>query len=84
MESRAVKIWDMFVQVCLPVFTVLGFLLISLKQPGYGVAVSFFSQIFWLYSGYKAWKTAGQLGIFVNTLICTLVFGYGVINYWFL
>lgn len=71
-------------QVCLPAFTVLGFFLISAKQPGYGVAVSLFAQIFWLYSSYKAWKNAGQLGMFVNTLVLTVVFAYGVINYWFL
>ncbi len=74
----------MVVQVCLPLFTVLGFALVSFKMPAYGVAVSLFAQIFWLYSSYKSWKTAGQLGIFINTIILTMVFAYGVVNYWFL
>ena len=84
MESKGMRVWNATVQVCVPGLTALGFLLISMKQPGYGVIVSLFSQIFWLYSSYKAWKTAGQVGIFVNTVISTLIFAYGVINYWFL
>lgn len=84
MESRGERIWNGIVQVCLPLTTMLGFILISAKQPGYGVAVSLFSQIFWLYSSYKAWKTAGQMGIFINTIIATMIFAYGVLNYWFL
>ncbi len=81
---RGRTVWDMVVQVCLPLFTVLGFVLVSIKMPAYGVAVSLFAQIFWLYSSYKSWKTAGQLGIFINTIILTMVFAYGVVNYWFL
>ncbi len=81
---RGRTVWDMVVQVCLPLFTVLGFALVSFKMPAYGVAVSLFAQIFWLYSSYKSWKTAGQLGIFINTIILTMVFAYGVVNYWFL
>lgn len=74
----------MIVQVCLPTSTILGFLLISLKLPQYGVIISLISQIFWLYASYKAWKSANQFGIFINTILSTLIFAYGVINYWIL
>ena len=63
-------------QVGLLIFTTWGFLLTSLKHPEYGVIVGLFSQIFWLYSSYRAWKEAGQIGIFINTLMITVVFAY--------
>lgn len=71
-------------QVGLLVFTITGFLLTAMKLPEYGVIVSLFAQIFWLYASYKAWREAGQVGIFINTIALTAVFGYGVVNYWIL
>lgn len=71
-------------QIGLLAFTTTGFLLMSLKLPQYGLIVSLVAQIFWIYSSYKAWKEAGQIGIFVNTLVLTGVFAYGVWNYWVL
>lgn len=71
-------------QFCLVLFTVLGFLLTSLKLPQYGLIASLVSQIFWLYSSYKAWKEANQIGIFINTVFITLIVMYGIINYWIL
>ena len=64
--------------------TMLGFLLTALKMPEYGLLSNFLAQIFWLYSGYKAWKDANQLGIFISTVFITLILAYGVMNYWFL
>lgn len=84
MESRAQTYWNRTVQVCLPVFTVGGFALESLKIPEWGVVLSLISQIFWLYASYRAWKEAKQLGMFINTIILTIVFAFGVVNYWFL
>ena len=69
-------------QVCLVVFTVLGFLFTSLKMPQYGLAFNLISEVFWLYSSYKAWKKADQIGMFINTIIITAIIGFGVINYW--
>jgi len=65
-------------------FTLLGFLLTSLKLPEYGLLAALVSQIFWFYSSYKAWRQADQFGIFINTIFITLTIIYGVINYWFL
>lgn len=78
------KAWNVIVQVCLPAFTVLGFLLISLKEPQYGVIVSLVAQVFWIYSAYRAWREADQVGLLVNSILNTFIFAYGVINYWFL
>lgn len=73
-----------FMQVGLITFTLLGFLLVALKLPQYGVISSLISQIFWLYSSYKSWREAAQIGIFLSTIVATVIFMAGVINYWFL
>ena len=65
-------------------FTMLGFLLTSMKLPQYGLISNLISEIFWLYSSYKAWKKADQIGIFITTIFVTLIIVYGVINYWFI
>jgi len=78
------KIWDRVAQVCLILFTMLGFLLTALKLPQYGLIAALISQIFWFYSSYKAWKEADQIGIFINTVLIFFIVLYGIINYWFL
>jgi hypothetical protein len=74
---------DKLSQVLLPILTVFGFLLVSLKMPQYGLPIQLASQLVWLYSGYQAWKKAGQIGIFVTSLIVTVIVLFGIINYWF-
>jgi hypothetical protein len=76
--------WNTFMNVGLVVFTMLGFLLTGMKMPEYGLIANLISEVFWLYSSYRAWKTANQFGIFVTTIMITCVLVYGVINYWFL
>ena len=71
-------------QICLPVLTVLGYALTSFKYPQYGLVVALASQVFWLYSSYRAWKEANQIGIFITTIIIILTLTYGVVNYWLL
>lgn len=71
-------------QVGLVVFTMSGFLLTSMKLPQYGLIFNLISQVFWIYSSYKAWKNANQIGMFVNTILITFVVLWGIINYWFL
>lgn len=82
--SRAYRVWDRSAQVGLVFFTLGGFLLTSLKFPEYGLILALISQVFWLYSSYLAWRSADQIGMFVNTVITSLIITYGVINYWFL
>ena len=69
-------------QVALPVFTTLGFLLTALKMPSVGLVFNLIAEIFWLYSSYIAWKKANQIGIFITTIIITIILLYGVANYW--
>jgi hypothetical protein len=76
--------FNIFIQFGLITFTVLGYILISLKLPAYGLIAALVSEIFWLYSSYKAWKNANQIGMFINTIIITITVAYGIINYWFL
>lgn len=56
----------------------------SFKRPDLGLIFNLISEIFWLYSGYMAWKKANQIGIFLTTIIITAIVLYGVINYWFI
>jgi hypothetical protein len=76
--------FNFITQICLTVFTVLSFLLTSLKYPQYGLIAALFSQGFWLYSSYKAWREANQIGIFITTLFISITIIFGLINYWVL
>ena len=83
MNENQKRSLNSIMQIGLVGFTMLGFLLTSLKLPEYGLIANLFSEVFWLYSTYKAWKEANQVGMFVNTLIVTAILIFGVINYWF-
>ena len=76
------KNFNTFMQVVLIGFTMLGFLFTSFKLPAYGLLFNLASEVFWLYSSYKAWKEADQIGIFITTILITLILIGGVINYW--
>lgn len=70
-------------QFLLPLFTLGGALLIALKMPGYGLVSNLLAQPFWLYSSYKAWKSVGQWGMFLNTVVFTGITAFGVVNYFY-
>ena len=76
------RVLNAIMQVGLVGFTVLGFLLTSLKLPQYGLALNLVAQIFWGYSAYKAWREANQIGIFIVTIFIVLILLGGIINYW--
>jgi len=84
MFKSKTALFDKISNICLPIFSILGFLLISLKLPQWGQASVLFSEIFWLYSGYRAWKNANQIGIFVTAVVITIILLGGLINYWLL
>jgi hypothetical protein len=75
---------NILMQIGLVGFTMLGFLFTSLKMPQYGLIANLISEIFWLYSSYKAWKSADQIGIFITTICITIILIFGIINYWIL
>jgi riboflavin transporter FmnP len=77
-------LFDKATQILLPILTILGFLFTSLKNPELGLIFNLISQVFWLYSAWQSWKKAGQIGIFITSIIITLILLYGVINYWIL
>jgi hypothetical protein len=74
--------FDKATQILLPTLTIVGFLLISLKKPQFGLPIATVAQIFWLYSGYQSWKKAGQIGIFITAIILLFVYIIGIVNYW--
>jgi hypothetical protein len=69
-------------QIGLVGFTALGFLLTAFKFPEYGLIANLASQIFWLYSSFKAWREANQIGIFITTIFIMLILIGGVLHYW--
>lgn len=83
MKSKQ-SLFDKINQVLLPLLTVGGYFLIAIKKPEIGLIIALFSQIFWFYTSYKAWKSAGQVGLMITTVIMSFIATYGVINYWFL
>lgn len=78
------KLFNQFTQILLPTFTILGFLFTALKKPEFGLLFNLTAQVFWIYSSWKAWRNAGQIGIFITTIVLTCIVLFGVINYWIL
>jgi preprotein translocase subunit Sec63 len=76
------KLFNSFTQFALPIFTIGGQVLTSLKFPQYGLIFGLMAQPFWLYSTWKAYRQAEQIGVFINTVIFTIITALGVINYW--
>jgi hypothetical protein len=84
MQHKNHTIFDRLTQYLLPTFTCLGFMFTAMKKPEIGLLFNASAQVFWLYSGWKAWKNAGQIGIFVTSVIISFFLTYGIINYWFI
>ncbi len=78
------KDFDLLTQFALPVFTVVSYLLVAMKHPELGLIMSLMAQPFWLYSTWKAYKSVGQIGMFITSIVITIIVGMGVVNYWFL
>lgn len=72
------------VQVAIPGLTITTQIAIALKYPQWGLTINMLAQPFWIYSGWKAYKQAGQIGLFITTIIITIIIGLGIINYWLL
>lgn len=76
--------FNSLVQICIVAFTLLAFLLTALKLPEWGLVSNFIAQPFWLYSSYKSWKNANQIGSFITTIIALIFITFGILNYWLL
>jgi hypothetical protein len=78
------KAFNYITQFAIPFLVVTSMVLVSLKIPQWGLIVNLAAQPFWLYSSWKAYKKAGQVGLLVTTIIMIVVLSFGVINYWIL
>lgn len=78
------NLMDIMSQFAIPSLTIGGQIMIALKYPQYGLLLNLIAQPFWLYSTWKSYKKAGQVGIFINTVAFAVVTLLGLLNYWFL
>lgn len=76
------KIFNILSQFLLPAFTLGAQLAVALKDPQLGLILNLLAQPFWIYSSWKAFKQAGQIGMLVNTIAFTAITAFGIINYW--
>jgi hypothetical protein len=79
---QKIKLFDSIAQFAIPILTVGAQITLSFKYPQYALILNLLAQPFWLYSTWKSYKEVGQIGIFINTVIFTLVTIAGIINYW--
>jgi hypothetical protein len=76
------KQFNIFTQFAIPILVILSMTLVSFKLPQWGLIVNLAVQPFYLYSTWKSYKKAGQIGLLVTTIIMTIVLSFGIINYW--
>lgn len=82
--TKKEKMFDQTVQFALPSLTIGAQIITSLKFPQWGLIINLAAQPFWMYSAWKSYKKAGQIGILINTIIMAIVITLGIINYWLL
>lgn len=75
---------DTFSQFALPALTIGAQVVLAMKHPEWSLILIMLSQPFWFYSSWKSYKQAGQIGIFITTVIYSIVTAIGIANYWFL
>ena len=78
------NLFNTITQVVIPVFTVAASIAIALKYPQWGLVINLISQPFWIYSSWKAYKKAGQIGLLITTIMVTIVILFGIVNYFFM
>jgi hypothetical protein len=78
------KSFNLATQFALPGLTIGAQIATSLKYPQFGLIINLLAQPFWLYSSWKSYKQAGQIGFLITTIIFTVITAMGIINYWYL
>lgn len=78
------KLFDSLTQYAIPSLTIGAQIAVAAKYPQWGLIISLISQPFWLYSSWKSYKQAGQIGILITTIIFIIVTVVGLVNYWIL
>jgi len=76
------KLFNQVTQIALPVLTISVQIAIAMKLPQWGLVINLIAQPFWIYSAWKSYKQAGQVGLLITTIIVTIVICLGIINYW--
>lgn len=76
------SLFNKVTQIALPVMTIAVQTAIAIKMPEWGLVINMLAQPFWIYSAWRSYKQAGQIGLLVTTLIVTVIIGLGIINYW--
>jgi hypothetical protein len=77
------NLFNTFTQFALPTLTIATQIAIAAKYPKWGLIINMVAQPFWLYTAWKSYKQAGQIGFLITTIIVTAIVGVGIINYWF-
>lgn len=78
------SIFNSITQFAIPILTISGQIVLSLKFPQWALLINLSAQPFWLYSSWKAYKNSGQIGMFINTILMAIIISLGLINYWIL
>ncbi|MBI4974072.1 hypothetical protein HZC27_05685 [Candidatus Roizmanbacteria bacterium] len=81
MKSKQ-SLFNKITQIALPLMTISVQVAIALKLPQWGLIINMLAQPFWIYSAWKSYKQAGQIGLLITTLVVTVIIGLGIINYW--
>ena len=82
MANNKINLFNQITQIAIPVLTISVQIAFALKLPQWGLIINMIAQPFWIYSAWKSYKQAGQIGLFITTIIVTIIIGLGIINYW--
>ena len=77
------KLFNLLTQFALPILTIATQVAIATKQPKWGLVINMTAQPFWLYTSWRAYREAGQIGLLITSSIVTVIIGLGIINYFF-
>lgn len=81
-KQQSSTIFNSLTQIAIPILTISVQVAIAMKLPQWGLVINMIAQPFWIYSAWKAYKQAGQIGLLITTILVTLVIGFGLVNYW--
>lgn len=76
------KLLNLSVQILLPVLTIGAQVALAFKLPNWSLIINMTAQPFWIYSAWKAYKNANQIGLLINSIFFTLITAWGIVNYW--
>lgn len=73
---------DIATQFLLPTFTIGANIALAAKYPEWALILNLVVQPLWLYSSWKAYKEAGQIGFLITSIFLTIIMMAGIVNYW--